>query len=187
MWKTWLLSIAVVLPWGVVTAAAHSEEISFNRDIRSLLSNNCFKCHGPDADERQGGLRLDTQEGALAESDSGLAIGPGKPEESLLIERITSADPDMRMPPADSGLTLKPEQIELLKRWVAEGAKWQKHWSFEKPIRAPLPPVKSAAQVRRAIDRYVLARLEAEQLSLSPEMLAAPGTCVTARSASISL
>ena len=146
-----------------------TEPVSFNRDIRFILSNNCFKCHGPDPDERQGGLRLDTEEGALAKSDSGHAIVPGKLDESLLIERITSDDPDTRMPPADSGLTLKPEQIDVLKRWIAEGAKWQKHWSFEKPVRSPLPAVKDAAKIQNAIDRFVLAKLETSKLAFSPE------------------
>lgn len=145
-----------------------ADSVDFNRDIRPILSNHCFKCHGPDAEERQANLRLDTREGAFAESDGGLAIVPGKPQESLLIERITADDQYERMPPPETGLKLSEHQIDLFRQWIDQGAKWEGHWSFQPPQRAELPPVKDAAWTRNAIDRFVLARLEANSLAPSP-------------------
>ncbi|MEX2120028.1 MAG: PSD1 and planctomycete cytochrome C domain-containing protein [Pirellulales bacterium] len=144
--------------------------IDYNRQIRPILSNNCFKCHGPDEAERQAGLRLDQQETALAETDSGaLAIVPGKPEESELVQRIFADDAAMRMPPPDSNKQLKPDEKELLKQWIAQGAPWKEHWSFVPPKRPPLPAVDQADWPQAGIDYFILARLEAEGLSPSAE------------------
>jgi hypothetical protein len=137
--------------------------IEFNRDIRPILSDACFQCHGPDKAKRKAKLHFDTEEGARA------VLGAGKPAESELIRRITAAEPDKRMPPPSSGHALKPSQIALLTRWVAEGAKWQKHWSLLMPERPALPPIKNSAWPRNGIDHFVLARLEKEGLSPSPE------------------
>src|SRR5262245_46197907 len=104
--------------------------VEFNRDIRPILSDTCFKCHGPDADKRQADLRFDQHDSALAVRDGRPAIVPGQAEASELVRRITAADPDERMPPPDSGLKLSRQQIELLRRWIAQGAAWQAHWSF---------------------------------------------------------
>ncbi len=148
---------------------ADAPKIDFNRDIRPILSNNCFKCHGPDEKERQAGLRLDKQEGAVAELSSGAkAVTPGQPAASSLVERITSADSDAKMPPPASGKVLKPEEIEKLKRWIAEGAEYRGHWSFLPPVRVEPPKVKHEELVRTPIDRFLLARLEAEGLEPSP-------------------
>jgi len=152
-----------------ISTGSGAEPVDFNRDIRPLLSNNCFKCHGPDEEERQANLRLDTPAGAFAESDGGLAIVPGKPEESLLIERITSEEDYERMPPVDSGLQLKAEEIDLLRRWIAQGAKWEGHWSFQRPTRPSLPDVKNRTRVNNAIDLFVQKRLADEGLAPSPE------------------
>lgn len=143
--------------------------IEFARDIRPILSNNCFKCHGFDEKERQADLRLDTSEGATLELPSGSrAIVPGKSGESALVARITSQDPDEQMPPPDTNKKLTAEQIELLKRWIDEGAEYRAHWSFVAPKPVEPPAVQHEAQVRNPIDRFVLARLEAEKLEPSP-------------------
>ncbi len=151
----------VVSPGGA--SAADKQSIDFNRDIRAILSNNCFQCHGPDAAERQADLRLDTRDGALA------VITPGNPETSELIRRVASQDESEQMPPADSGKKLTPQEIELLTQWVREGAPFAPHWSYVKPVRPPLPAVRNAAWVRNAIDQFVLARLEREGMTPSPE------------------
>ncbi len=145
-------------------------EIDFSRDIRPILSNNCFQCHGPDAHQRQAGLRLDTQEGALAALESGAtAVVPGDLEQSALVRRITASDPGERMPPADSEKQLTPEEIELLRRWVAAGAPWKMHWAFQPPRAAELPEVARPDWCRGLIDRFVLASLEQRQWSPEPE------------------
>jgi hypothetical protein len=165
-----ILSVVVASSLGFRgNARADEARIAFNRDIRPILSNNCYKCHGPDAKERQAGLRLDTQEGATAALTSGeRAVVPGKLAESALVARITASDPADRMPPAGSGKTLTPQQIELLKKWVEQGAEYQGHWSFIAPARIEPPKVTRADAVRNAIDRFVLARLEKERLQPSP-------------------
>jgi len=141
----------------------------FNRDIRPILSENCFKCHGPDEAARKAKLRLDIRDEALKPAKSDLvAIVPGSPEKSELIARITASDTDDLMPPAKSGKKLTPDQIEKLRRWIAEGAPYAKHWSYEKPVRPALPQVKNKKWPRNPVDRFILARLEREKLKPSP-------------------
>ncbi len=154
-------------------AAVHSQaetprEIEFNRDIRPILSDNCFQCHGPDANARQAELRLDREEDAVALRKEGAAIVRGKPAESELVRRITNSNGEERMPPAESGKKLSPEQIELLRRWVEQGAKWQAHWSFIPPKRPPLPEVSDSTWPRSGLDRFILNRLDREGLKHSP-------------------
>lgn len=144
-------------------------KLSFNRDIRPILSENCFACHGFDAKKREAELRLDTSDGAFAPREGGPAIVPGKPEASEVWRRIVSDDPDVMMPPPASHKTLKPEEKALLKRWIAEGAGYQKHWAFERPAAAAPPEVRDAAWCRTPVDRFILARLEAEGLQPRPE------------------
>src|SRR5947209_9900942 len=121
-------------------ATVKEPAVDFNRQIRPILSENCFACHGPDAGQRKARLRLDTKEGAFAElRRGGFAIVPGKPDESALVERITAARPTHRMPPPKSGKELKPEQIALLRRWVDQGAPWSTAWAFTAPRRPALP------------------------------------------------
>jgi hypothetical protein len=146
---------------------------SFTRDIKGLLSNRCVRCHGPDAGSRHGGgddgLRLDTFAGATADLGGHAAIVPGRPDASEIIARITSDDPDLVMPPPDAGERLPAKQVELLKRWIAAGATYEPHWAYVSPTKPPLPTVKNAAWPKNGIDRFILARLEAEGLAPQPE------------------
>ncbi len=144
-------------------AAQPGGAIEFNRDVRPILSDTCFQCHGPDRQKRKAKIHFDTEDGARS------VLVPGKPDQSELIRRITSTDPEQRMPPPTSGHTLSPRQIEVLTRWVAQGAKWQRHWSLIAPVRPTLPAVKDASWPRNPIDYFVLARLEQEGLHPSAE------------------
>ena len=138
-------------------------KIDFAAQIKPLLSDRCFLCHGPDAEGREADLRLDSQEGILAPlaSDAELhAVVPGHPETSEMVARILSDDADIQMPPPDSGLSLSAEDKDLLRRWVAEGAQWQGHWSFE-PIRKPaVPVVQNSEWIQDPIDAFILRKLE---------------------------
>ena len=148
------------------TFASANEPVNFNRDIRPLLANNCFRCHGPDAETREAGLRLDRQEAATRELDSGdHAIVSGDPATSQLIERLRTDDEDLRMPPADIGPGLKEHEIELLERWIAEGANYDRHWSLQPIRRSPLPSNDGGT----AIDRFVLEQLHEQQLEPNAE------------------
>jgi mono/diheme cytochrome c family protein len=149
---------------------AAETKVDYNRDVRPILSDNCFACHGPDPKQRKAKLRLDTREGALGElRGGGRAIVPGKTDDSVLIERITADDPSMRMPPKKSGKRLTESQIDLLRRWVAQGAPFAAHWSFIAPKRPAAPRVKNTSWPRDPLDRFILARLEQEGLQPSPE------------------
>ncbi len=143
--------------------------IEFNRDIRPILSENCFQCHGPDKAQRKAGLRLDSEAGAFAEKDGVRALVAGDLAKSELFRRITSDDADERMPPADSKLELKRTEIDLIRLWITQGAKWQKHWAFIAPRQPARPPVKHGDWIRNGIDAFVLARLESEGLQPSAE------------------
>ena len=172
-----LVGMAILLPLALIVsnrresqAAEKPAAISFDRDIRPILAEHCFACHGPDEAKRKAKFRLDTKVGAFAAlRDGGHALVPGKPGESRLIEKITAADPSKRMPPANFGKPLKPEQIAKLKQWVDEGAKWSEHWSFRPIVRPPIPNVSEPAWVRTPIDAFILARIDAERLKHSPE------------------
>jgi hypothetical protein len=160
----------LVLSASWLSAAESGGEVDFNRDIRPILSNKCYFCHGPDEEERQGGeegLRLDTRAGAVADIGGYAAVVPGQPDKSPLVERITSDDADQRMPPADTGKKLSPREVKLLTDWVRQGAEYAPHWSYAPPVRPDLPVVKHKAWPRNAIDYFVLARLEAAGLSPS--------------------
>src|SRR5258708_1530000 len=135
----------------------------FNRDIRPILAENCYKCHGPDDGERKAKLRFDLRVEAFKPAKSGkIAIVPGAPQKSELIARITASDPDDRMPPAKTGKKLSPAQIETLRQWISEGAPYATHWAYVKPSRPALPAVRNTRWVRNPIDRFILARLEKE-------------------------
>ncbi len=150
-------------------ALADEKPLSFNRDIRPILSENCFQCHGFDEKSRQAELRLDTPDSALIKHDDVTPIIPGHPEQSELWRRITTDDESERMPPADSHRALKPEQIAKLKLWIEQGAKYEKHWSFIRPKKAPLPEVSNNNWPHNAIDNFILERLDQERLQPSPE------------------
>lgn len=137
----------------------------FNRDIRPILSENCFGCHGPDSAARKADLRFDHREVAVAMK----AIVPGKPDSSEMIRRINSTDPDEQMPPPAAGKALTDQQKQLLRQWIAEGAGYQPLWSFIAPKRPELPAVKNQAWVKNPIDRFVLAKLEQNGLQPAPE------------------
>ncbi|MFT7638666.1 MAG: hypothetical protein ACI9G1_000391 [Pirellulaceae bacterium] len=144
----------------------HAEEpLQFNRDVRPILADKCFYCHGQDPSKRKGELRLDVRDAAVAAE----AFVSGDAASSALIERITATDPELIMPPPDSNRLLTAEQKELLRRWVNEGAAYETHWAFVKPERLVPPAVKNEAWVRNPIDRFVLAKLEAAGMSASPE------------------
>jgi len=155
----------------LVVPARGEDKVIFNRDVRPIFSDTCFQCHGPDEAKRKAGLRLDTRETAVKPAESGAtAIVPGHPEQSELVKRLTAKDPDDVMPPARLHKTIKPEQIEAIKKWIAQGAEYQGHWAFLKPERPPVPPVADkAAVVRNPIDNFILARLAKEGLHQSPE------------------
>ncbi len=144
--------------------------VNYARDVRPILSDNCFACHGPDNHKRKGGLRFDTKDGAFTKLESGnTAIVPGKPDDSELVDRINSEDPDLRMPPAKSGKQLTASQVAVLRRWVEQGAKTSSHWAFEPPAKPAGPLVRNESWPRNTIDRFILARLEAEELSPAAE------------------
>ncbi len=148
--------------------AAHP--LDFNRDVRPILSQYCFKCHGMDASSRKGDLRLDTREGALAAAKSGeVAIRPKHPEKSELLRRIHSRDTEELMPPPSAKMPLPAGAAALLERWIQEGAAYAPHWAFSAPSRPSPPEVKNASWVRTPVDRFVLARLESEGLAPTPE------------------
>jgi hypothetical protein len=159
-----VLSFAPLFAFAIHASA--QERLQFNRDIRPILTENCYACHGPDQNHRKADLRLDLREAALEES----AIVPGKPEASEVITRILTADADELMPPPDSHKKLTESEKAILQRWVSEGAEYQLHWAFEKPVRPTVPEIRSAkSEAHNAIDAFVLARLEQEGLELSPE------------------
>ncbi len=149
--------------------ASVPRKLDFNRDVRPILSDRCFHCHGPDAKTREAGLRLDTQKGALADLGGYQAVVPGHPDKSELHIRITTKDPDDLMPPPDSGKKLSPDEVAVLKRWIEQGANWQPHWSFTAPEKPAVPAVKNASWIRNPVDLFVLARLEEAGLPPAPE------------------
>jgi hypothetical protein len=149
--------------WSPATVAQQS--LDFNRDIRPILAENCFYCHGQDPNKRQGDLRLDDRDAAIMAG----AILPGDSAGSSLIQRIHSEDPEQQMPPASSNRRLSPEQKAILQQWITEGAAYRKHWAFEIPVRPAEPVVHAGDWTRNAIDRFVLEKLEGQGLHPSPE------------------
>jgi hypothetical protein len=154
-----------------VTLAAETKDslVLFNRDIRPILSDNCFACHGFDASKRKGDLRLDTAEGAAAVHKGRTAIKAGDLGASELWRRINETDPKLQMPPPQSGKHLKPGQLASLRRWIESGAAYQKHWAFEAPVRPEVPAVKKPTWPQNDIDRFILATLENKGLEPSAE------------------
>ncbi len=146
-----------------------AQGVEFNRDIRPIFSDKCYTCHGPDKANRKSKLRFDTEAGAKQDLGGHFAIVPGDPAKSELVRRITAEKPAMRMPPVWSGYKLTDSEIGLIRRWIEQGANWEKHWAFIPPKRRPLPEVQDRSWPRNAIDNFVLARLEREGLTHSPE------------------
>ncbi|HKB42143.1 MAG TPA: DUF1549 domain-containing protein, partial [Gemmataceae bacterium] len=148
--------------------ARASAAVDYQRDVRPILADTCFKCHGPDDNARKGKLRLDSRAGALKGGRNGPAIVPGKPDDSELVKRLTSDSPSEVMPPPSTGKKLSPAQIRALRQWIAEGANYSAPWAYVAPRRPALPAVKRTDWARNAIDLFILARLEREGLSPSP-------------------
>jgi mono/diheme cytochrome c family protein len=159
--KALLILFVLLAPLASVVLSA-AEPVRFGRDVLPILSANCFACHGPDEKHRQGGLRLDVEADAKAKRRSGFPIAPGEPEKSLILARLTSTDPDVVMPPPQTHKQVKSEQIETLRRWIAEGAKWERHWSFE-PVTKPV-----IAGNGKSIDVLVNAALAKKGLATRP-------------------
>jgi len=156
--------------WGGAAARAAEKAPDFTRDIRPILSHNCFACHGPDEHDRRGGLRLDDRDAAIAELDSGgRAIVPGRPDESEMIARLHETDPDTIMPPPESNHVLTPAQKETLAKWIAAGAPYSPHWAYVPPRDHAPPPITRADWPINWIDRFVLGRIESEGLEPAPD------------------
>jgi len=157
--------VLIAVFFGVAFSATDAAEISFNRDIRTILSDNCFLCHGPDKSHRKAKLRLDDRENALEKE----AIVPGKPELSALVKRILENDPEEIMPPPESNKKLTSRQKQLLQQWISQGARYEPHWAYA-PLKAPEPPtVRESGWVRNLVDSYVLENLEAKNVQPSRE------------------
>jgi mono/diheme cytochrome c family protein len=145
------------------------QDTQFNRDIRPILSDRCFVCHGPDEKNRKAGLRLDTFEGATKDRGGYRAITPGKPDESELLNRVTAHDATAMPPASAKKPAITPQEADLLRRWIAQGANYQGHWAFQPLATTPPPQVKNARWVRNGIDRFILARLEQAGIQPSPQ------------------
>jgi hypothetical protein len=155
-----ILSIAITSP------LMAQDRIDFNRQIRPILSENCFQCHGPDANARQADLRLDLADGISGSGDTPIIVA-GKPGKSELIARITSKDPDLVMPPTDSNRDLSDNDKRLLEQWVKEGAEFSKHWSLITPSEPEVPTVKRDRWSRNNLDRFILRRIREHGLTES--------------------
>jgi hypothetical protein len=168
-----LLSAVFVTPGGPSPGDRESSAapgpVDFNRDIRPILSDRCYQCHGPDTARRKADLRLDQEASAKADREGGRAIVPGDAKGSELYRRIKADDPAERMPPQKSGKSLSVVEIEKLGRWIDQGAKWQPHWSFIPPARSRVPAVANRERTRNTIDSFIQARLESERLAPSGE------------------
>jgi mono/diheme cytochrome c family protein len=158
-------AVGLVTIAGLAAQAAAANKVDYNRDVRPILSDHCFACHGPDKKQRKADLRLDVRDAALA----GGAILPGKVDESELVARILATDPDEVMPPPAARKPLSAAQVDILKRWVASGAPYAAHWSYTPIVRPPVPDPKDRSKVRNPIDAFVQADLEARRIAPAPE------------------
>ena len=171
--------LLALLPFLASAAFAAEEKILFNRDIRPIVAENCFHCHGPDPAARKASLRLDTEAGFFAPrmtkdgKEEPPTIIKGQPDKSTLFQRIVTKDEEEIMPPPKEHKTLKPAEIALIKRWIEQGAPWQPHWSLVAPQKAALPEVADATWSKNPIDRFVAAKLAANGLKPAPEADAA--------------
>jgi hypothetical protein len=163
------LLLLVVIGNQPAAQTAQTKPVDFNRDIRPILSDTCFTCHGPDEQTQQAGLRLDTKEGTFADRGGYQVIIPGKASESRLFQRVSAKEESLRMPPPTADRKLTQHQIDLLRRWIDEGARWETHWAYAPPKRSALPALKNPAWAKNPIDVFVLARLEREGRKPSPE------------------
>lgn len=159
----YLIFVQLLLPVGIYS------QISFNEDIRPILSANCFSCHGPDEKSRKAKLRLDVREGALADLGGYHALEPGKADDSELILRVESKDEDEVMPPPDSGHALTASDRKILRAWVDAGGEYDVHWSFKRPLKASLPKISQKAWPLHPLDHFVLKRLDANGMHPSKD------------------
>lgn len=150
-----------------MTSFIAKADIQFNKDIRPILSDKCFHCHGPDKDDRKANLRLDTAQGLITDLGGYFAIVPGEPEKSEVYKRITHRNPEERMPPKSMHKVLSDDEKATIYEWIKQGAQWQNHWSFEPIADVQVPQIKQTSWAKTAIDSFILARLEQEQLSPS--------------------
>jgi len=164
----------------IVTTSLRAETVDFQRDVRPILSDACYHCHGPDKESRMADLRLDQAKEVFASRRTGAPVVRGKPDESLIWQRINHKSPALRMPPVAAHKVLTDEQKLTLRRWIEQGARWEEHWAYKKPARPALPKVSQQDWARNPIDRFVLARLEAAGLKPAPE---APRTTLIRRAA----
>jgi hypothetical protein len=169
----WFHRLFTALALTIASCVEGAGEVRFNRDIRPILSDKCFKCHGPDANHRKADLRLDTLEGALADIGDYAAVVPGAPGKSELIARITTGDEDDVMPPPDTGKTLSDDEKKLFRDWIAQGGEYEAHWAYIPLKRPSIPTVSARAWPSGAIDRFILVRIERANLSPSPQADAA--------------
>ncbi|GIX00733.1 MAG: hypothetical protein KatS3mg111_4065 [Pirellulaceae bacterium] len=169
----WTYSVAAIgLVPLLVAAVLGGEEVDFIRDVRPILSNHCFQCHGPDEHTREADLRLDQPAGLYGTDGNSGVVVPGDPDQSLLWQRITDADDDSRMPPRHANKPLSKEQIEVVRRWIVHGAQWRQHWAFVPPRWPEVPAVHRAAWCRTPVDRFVLSKLE--EAGIEPAADASP-------------
>lgn len=166
----------VFLPLFLYLPVTAEPPINFDRDIRPILSENCFQCHGPDEAKRKGGLRLDTREGAFAHTQHESPILPGNPEGSALIHRVESGDHTEQMPPPEAKKNFGDAERTLLRRWIQEGAAWSEHWAFVQPRKPPLPTIKNPSWPRNPIDYFIAAKLD--EMTLEPAGEATPTTLI---------
>jgi mono/diheme cytochrome c family protein len=161
-------NLGIILSAAVACFAAAAEpSVEFNRDVRPILTDHCFQCHGPDEKQRKGNLRLDISDGSSPARDGGPVVVDGQPEKSELWRRITSPDSDERMPPPDKGRKLNEAEIATIRAWIAQGAKWQKHWSLLPVVRPAVPVINRSDVALGPLDTFILARLDQEGLSPS--------------------
>jgi hypothetical protein len=165
-----LVLVSTILVVCAVDAADRTDDapISFARDVRRILSDRCFRCHGPDRISRKADLRLDQSNDVFADRDGRRVVVPGQPESAELIRRITSMDDDERMPPVDSGLSLTTAEIDVIRKWIRQGARWEHHWAYNPPERPAIPRVSQRRRLGNEIDAYVLSHLERTGVDPSP-------------------
>lgn len=169
MTRSRISSLVLAVACTALSVSAISAAVNFRTEVRPVLADKCFQCHGPDAATRTADLRLDRKEGLLGHRPNGAPVVPGDPDSSMLYQRIVHSDPALRMPPEYSHKSLEAGEIERLREWIEQGAEWTGHWAFEIPKRPDLPEVQDGDWARNPVDRFVLARLESEGLAPAPE------------------
>lgn len=167
----WPVACLMAVLFSPLSLVSFADDVHFNRDVKPILSENCFQCHGPDDAHRAAGLRLDQRDPAMKPAESGAtAIVPNDPDHSELLKRVTSSDADLHMPPAESGKVLTPEQVDILRRWIQQGAKYEGHWAFEK-VQSPAVPqvsVELTSSVANPVDSFIIAKLQS--LGMKPSV-----------------